>query len=120
MSDTLRPRNFAVLMLGAGDEPPRQRARDQQADRAGLDLMRRVLEAIVVLDPEPEEMEAALLAIVEDMGPPTGPTRAIARSVLEDWRVAVLTPDWVAHLVGACGVVLEPATPQAARQDGKP
>ncbi len=107
MSDTaesmpapLRPRDFAVLLLSSGDVTPRQRARDQQADRAGLEIKRRVLNALVALDPEPADLEAALLAIVEELGPPSGPTRAIALALLEEWRAASMTPEWLAHLVG--------------------
>jgi hypothetical protein len=96
----VRPRDFAVLLLSSGDEAPRPRARDQQADRAGLILKRRVLDALVALDPEPQDLEAALLAIVEDFGQPTGPTRAIALSLFDEWRVACATPEWLAHLLG--------------------
>jgi len=103
MSDTLeplRPGDFARLLLASGDLAPRKRARDQQADLAGLALKRRVLEALAARDPEPEEMEAALLAIVEELGPPTGPTRSIALVLFEEWRIATETPGWVAHLLG--------------------
>jgi hypothetical protein len=96
----LRPRDFAVLLLSSGDVTPRQRARDQQADRAGLALKRRVLNALVALDPEPEDLEAALLAIVEQLGPPSGPTRAIALALVEEWQAASATPEWLAHLLG--------------------
>ena len=34
-----RPRDMALLLLAATGEPPRARARDQQADRAGLALL---------------------------------------------------------------------------------
>ena len=100
MDEPLRPRDFALLLLSSGDVTPRQRARDQQADVAGLDLKRRVLNALVARDPEPGEMEATLLAIVEELGEPTGPARAIARGLLEEWRVAGVTPDWLGHLLG--------------------
>ena len=79
---------------------PRQRARDQQADRAGLELKRRVLDALMAMDPEPEEMEAALMKIVEEMEPPTGPTRAIALTLLDEWHMANATPEWLAQLLG--------------------
>src|SRR5262249_53852550 len=72
--DPLRPRDFALLLLASGDLAPRQRARDQQADRAGLELKRQVLDSLAARDPEADDLEAALLAIVEDLGPPTGPT----------------------------------------------
>jgi hypothetical protein len=100
MTEPIRPRDFALLLLASGDLLPRQRARDQQADRAGLDLKRRVLDALAALDPEPEELESALLAIVEELGPPTGPTRAIARTVLEEWQMTSSAPGWVEHLLG--------------------
>jgi hypothetical protein len=96
----LRPRDFGLLLLSSGDVAPRQRARDQQADRAGLELKRRVLNALVARDPEPQDLEAALLAIIEDLGPPTGPTRAIALALLEEWQAASATPAWVAYLLG--------------------
>jgi len=102
MSDApepLRPRDFALLLLASGDLLPRKRARDQQADLAGLALKRRVLEGLAAHDPEPEELEATLLAIVDDLGAPTGPTRSMALALFEEWRVAVETPAWVAHLL---------------------
>jgi hypothetical protein len=95
-----RPRDLALLLLASGDLAPRQRARDQQADLAGLQLKRRLLDRLAALDPEPEELEAALVRIVEEVGPPTGPTRAIALSVREEWEAAQLSPEWVAQLLG--------------------
>jgi hypothetical protein len=96
----LRPRDFALLLLASGELAPRQRARDQQADRAGLELKRRVLEALAERDPEPEDMEAALLAVVEDLGPPTGPTRGVALALFEDWQSTAAAPALVDHLLG--------------------
>jgi hypothetical protein len=98
--EPLRPCDFALLLLASGDLAPRQRARDQQADLAGMGLKRRILDELAARDPEPQELEGALLTIVEDLGPPTGPTRSVALALLEDWRVAVATPEWVAHLLG--------------------
>jgi hypothetical protein len=88
------------LLLASGDLRPRQRARDQQADRAGLQLKGRLLDRLVALDPEAEDLEAALVRIVAEIGPPTGPTRAIAASVQEEWRAACAAPELVAHLLG--------------------
>jgi hypothetical protein len=105
----LRPRDFALLLLASGDALPRQRARDQQADRAGLALKRRVLNELVLRDPEPDDTEAVLLAIVEEIGPPTGPTRSVAAQVLEEWRLAATTPGWVEHLLAEA---LRPAGPK--------
>lgn len=95
----LRPRDLALLLLAAGDTLPRQRARDQQADRAGLDLKRRLLDRLAALDPEPEDCEATLLQVVEELGPPFGPSQAVARAVWDEWRTACATPAWVGHLL---------------------
>src|SRR5438128_11393219 len=99
-TDALRPRDLALLLLASGDLLPRKRARDQQADRAGLELKRRLLDRVAVLDPEPSEvdLEHALLRVVEELGPPTGPTRALAVGFRDEWRTACASPGWVAHL----------------------
>src|SRR5205823_13402942 len=59
-NELLRPRDLALLLLASGDLRPRKRARDQQADRVGLDLKHRILQRLAALDPEPEALEAAL------------------------------------------------------------
>jgi hypothetical protein len=98
--DLLRPRDLALLLLASGDLLPRQRARDQQADRVGLDLARRILDRLAALDPEPADLEAVLARIIEEFGPPFGPTRAIAAAVRDDWQAACAAPEWVAQLIG--------------------
>jgi hypothetical protein len=97
--EPLRPRDLALLLLASGDMRPRQRARDQQADTAGLELKRRVLDRLAALDPEPADMEAALARIIEEMGPPHGPTRAVAVLVRDEWLAACASPEWVLHLL---------------------
>jgi hypothetical protein len=98
-SAPLRPRDFALLMLASGDLLPRKRARDQQADRTGMDLKRGLLDAVAARDPEPEELEAVLMELAAEQTP-AGPLRAIAGSVLEEWRMAAATPGWVEFLLG--------------------
>jgi hypothetical protein len=95
----LRPRDLAILFLASGDLRPRKRARDQQADRLGLELKRRVLQRLAELDPEPTDLEAALMNIVLEIGPPLGPTRAVAMQIREEWQMACAAPDWVAQLL---------------------
>jgi hypothetical protein len=109
----MRPRDFALLLLASGEVAPRRRARDQQADRAGLALKRRILEALADRDPEADELEGTLLAVVEELGPPTGPTRAVAVSVYEEWRAALAAPEWVGHLLA------EGARRQTDRETGR-
>jgi hypothetical protein len=95
----LRPRDLALLLLASGDLRPRQRARDQQADRTGMEIKRRILQEVAALDPEPEELEAVLIRLIEEIGPPTGPTRAVAAVVRDEWQTACATPEWVAQLL---------------------
>jgi hypothetical protein len=98
-SERLRPRDLALLLLASGDLRPRQRARDQQADRAGLELKRQLLERIAALDPEPGELDAALVNLVGEMGPPAGPTRAIALAIRDEWQQVCISPTCVGHLL---------------------
>ena len=102
-----RPRDFALFLLGA-TEAPRRRARDQQADATGLDLKRKVLLELAARDPDPEAVEAALMDVVDALGPPAGPTRAVARGVFDEWRFAADSPGWVPHLLGEAVAPPEP------------
>lgn len=108
----LRPRDFALLVLATGDAAPRQRARDQQADRAGLALKHRVLHALIPLDPEPDAFAATLLAIVEQFGPPTGPTRAIVSALFDEWHAVSQSPECLNYLVHQA---TQPPAAKAAR-----
>jgi hypothetical protein len=95
----MRPHDLALLLLASADLLPRQRARDQQADMAGLSLKRRLLDRLASLDPEPDELDATLARIVEEFGPPTGPTRALALAFREEWQAAEQQPEWINHLL---------------------
>jgi len=97
---TLRPRDLALLLLASGDLRPRKRARDQRADGVGLELKRRILQGLAAADPDPSELESILLGIIEEIGPPTGPTRAVATMIREEWQAACASPEWVAQLLG--------------------
>src|SRR5437762_7824648 len=83
----LRPRDLALLLLASGDLRPRKRARDQQADLVGLELKRTILQRVAALDPEPADLDAVLIRIVEENSTPTGPARAVARVVREEWQM---------------------------------
>ena len=95
----LRPADLAHLLLAGGDLLPRQRARDQQADLAGMELKRRVLHLLLALDPEPEDLDAALDRIIAEIGPPFGPTRGICLNVRYDWEAACSSPQFIAWLI---------------------
>ncbi len=100
MTMQMRPRELALLMLAASGKPPRKRARDQKADRAGFELQRQLLNRLVQLDPDPDQLEATLLRLTEEMSPPAGPTRAIAANVWDDMLAARENPRFVEHLIG--------------------
>jgi hypothetical protein len=90
----MRPRDLALLLLATAHETPRARARDQQADRAGGALRRRVLDRLVLEDPEPETLEAALAAIVAEFGEPSGPTRGVCSMIRQEWAESRLAPGY--------------------------
>src|SRR5262245_15543043 len=114
-SSSLRPKDVALLLLASGDLLPRQRARDQQSDLHGNALKSCVLNELIVLDPDPAQVEATLAQIVELLGPPTGPTRAVAVSVLEEWRAACASPEFVEWLLAqAVHAGLEPTEGRGA------
>ena len=94
-----RPSDLALFLLASGEMMPRKRARDQQADIAGLELKRQVLHRLVAIDAEPDQLEAALFQIVEELGPPYGPTRAICTSIRDDWEAAALNPELTEWLI---------------------
>ena len=97
--DRVRPRDLALLILASGELLPRQRARTQQADLAGLDLKRDLLERIVELDPDPVALEESLARIVQDLSPPPGPARALALVFREEWQAACASPEWMSQLL---------------------
>jgi hypothetical protein len=111
----IRPRDLALLLLASGDMLPRQRARDQQADRAGLDLKRRLLERVEMLDPEPEALDETLANIIEEVGHPAGPARALALQFREEWQAACVTPEWTAHLIQEAVTAREPRRKDRSR-----
>jgi hypothetical protein len=94
-----RPGDLARILLAGSGGPPRARARDQQADLAGEALRKAVLNRLIVLDPDPHELTPALVSIVAELGEPTGPTRAIALSIRQEWDMVTANPDAWSFLV---------------------
>jgi len=109
--DGRRPRDLALLLLAMGTDPPRARARDQQADRAGAELRRQVLDRLAVIDPEPDALEEALASVVAELGDPTGPTRGVCTLVLQEWEQVV-------HAPGAWGWMIGEALERSGRGEG--
>lgn len=83
-----RPRDLALLLLAAECQPARLRARDQQADLAGLALRRELLGRLAECDPDADRLADTLTSLVIEAGEPSGPTRSVAISIWQDWEMA--------------------------------
>ena len=75
---------------------------------------------LVSIDPEPEELDAALMSIVGELGPPTGPTRAICGTIRDEWDAAAFEPGFAEWLIEQA--LRESANPsgQNAKRGRKP
>ena len=103
MIDTTRPSAVCRALLSALESAEgrrRSRKRDQTPDAIGLSMKRRLLELAVADDPEPEAFEAWLLdrAFTENGG--SGCALAMARAVLDEWRLANEMPAFASWLEG--------------------
>jgi hypothetical protein len=94
----MRPRDLALLLLSSGELLPRQRLRSQSPDSAGLELKRRLLQRVADLDPEPGQLEATLARLIDELGPPSGPIRALAIGFRDDWQGLASNPEWLKQL----------------------
>jgi len=86
----LRPARVCTALLAtldASEGRSRARKRDQTPDSIGLAIRRDLLERAARDDPETDAFEQWLLDYVEVSTVP-GATRAIARTVLDEWRLA--------------------------------
>jgi hypothetical protein len=99
-ADTLRPACICAALLAALDAAEgrsRARKRDQTPDAIGLSLRRDLLERAVHDDPAADAFEQWLVDEVEASAS-AGSARAIARTVLDEWRLAHRMPSFAAWL----------------------
>ncbi len=107
MTDTSTPRPAEICRqllsaLEASDGRRRRRKRDTRPDAIGLSIKRRLLEAVVAADPEPDAFEAWLLqqfvSTIEDgeaaSPAATGPVRAMALDIVAEWKQALASPQF--------------------------
>ena len=115
--ESLRPAAVCKALLAAleaADGRRRMRKRDQTPDTIGLSIKRALLERAVQDDPNPEAFEEWLLnypikcAIPES----SGAVSAMARAVLEEWRLA--------HSSNEFRLWLEQGAPSDDAKDEKP
>ncbi|HSF58428.1 MAG TPA: hypothetical protein VLD83_10175 [Candidatus Binatia bacterium] len=116
-SQALRPAAVCEALLTAleaAEGRRRKRKRDQTPDSIGLSIKRSLLERAVQEDPDPEAFDQWLLeypakyATLES----TGAVSAMARAVLEEWRLA--------HSLKEFRVWLEQGAPSDDAKDEKP
>ena len=88
-----------LAALEAAEGRRRSRKRDQTPDAIGLAVKRRLLERVVRDDPDPARFEDWLHEYERAEGPRApGATAAMARAVLEEWRLAHAMPAFAAWL----------------------
>jgi len=107
----LRPADVCRALLAALDGAEgrrRKRKRDQTPDAIGLSVKRELLERVVQENPDPEIFESWLLNYSQSKDR-SGAVAAMARSVLEEWRLA--------HSMGEFRVWLEQGAPSDDAKD---
>ncbi|MDQ4077598.1 MAG: type III secretion fhipep protein [Chloroflexota bacterium] len=99
----LRPREFSHQLLQALDASEgrrKRRKRDTTPDKIGLNVKRDLLQRVIEDDPAPEEFEGWLLTEVLRMPAGSGPVRALAIQILDEYHVACQDPhfrSWLAE-----------------------
>ena len=87
--DQMRPAEFcreAIAALEASEGRRRRRKRNTTPDAIGLGMKRQMLEAAIDDDPDAEDFEDWLFQRCVAAGPGNGGMRAVALSILEEWR----------------------------------
>lgn len=86
-----------LAALGASEGRRQRRKRNTTADTIGLEMKRSLLERAVEEAPSAEAFEAWLLEKCEEDGGGGG-VRAMALEILEEWRLALISPEFAAWL----------------------
>jgi len=110
----LRPADVCRALLAALDGAEgrrRKRKRDQTPDAIGLSIKRQLLEHVVQENPDPRMFESWLLNYSQSKDC-SGAVAAMARSVLDEWRLA--------HSMGEFRVWLEEGAPSDDAKDENP
>lgn len=115
--ESLRPAEVCKALLAALDAAEgrkRKRKRDQTPDTIGLSIKRSLLERAVEDDPNPDAFEEWLLRYPIHCNTPQWPgaVSAMARALLEEWRLA--------HSLGEFRAWLEQGAPSDDAKDDRP
>lgn len=103
LSEDFRPADVCralLAALAASEGRRKKRKRDQTPDAIGLAVKREILERVVEEDPDPEMFEGWLLGYAERSAGrhSRGAVAAMARAVLDEWRLAHSMGDFKAWL----------------------
>jgi hypothetical protein len=114
--ECLRPADVCKALLAAleaSEGRRRQRKRDQTPDTIGLSIKRSLLERVVQDDPDADRFEEWLLQYPNACDTPqsSGAVSAMARAVLEEWRLA--------HSLGGFRAWLEQGAPSDDASDDR-
>jgi len=106
-----------LAALDAADGRRKSRKRDQTPDAIGLALKREILNRAVEENPEAENFEAWLLEYAQ-RHKSSGAATAMARAVLDEWKLAHAMGDfktWLDHGAPSDDAVAADATPASDR-----
>jgi hypothetical protein len=100
---SLRPANLCRALLAAleaSEGRRKKRKRDQTPDAIGLTSKRQLLDRVVQEDPDSADFEKWLLEYVQAIedAQSVSATSAMARAVLDEWRLAHAMPEFAAWL----------------------
>lgn len=99
---TTRPAEFCrelMATIDASEGRRRRRKRDTTPDAIGLAMKRELLIDAIAADPHPDEFEDWLFHRILAVAEGSGGLRAVALSILEEWRFAVYAEgfrEWLA------------------------
>ena len=94
---TIRPADFCrelIATIEASEGRRRRRKRDTTPDAIGLAMKRDLLNDAIAADPHNDEFEDWLFQKLVSTGNANGGLRAIALSILEEWRFASEVEDF--------------------------
>ena len=89
-----------LAALEASEGRRRRRKRDTTPDAIGMSLKRWLLAEASEADPDPGAFEVWLLerCLSRSLDAPTGALRAMARDIVDEWRLATASADFHAWL----------------------
>ena len=121
-SKTYRPADVCRALLAAldaADGRRKSRKRDQTPDAIGLALKREILEQVIQENPDAQIFDAWLLNYSQSRQS-SGAVAAMARAVLDEWRLAHAMGDFKAWLDrGAPSDDASAVSPTRAGEDSK-